>query len=149
MDKHKEFPSGLMLVSIQVLASSALVLLARLDWSNWLWLVPGCVGIVLGVWSVVAIGARRVSMTPDVRPETKLVTTGPYRLIRHPMYSALLLFTSGFVFIPFHFWKLGTWFVLLIVLIAKTRIEERHLAARFTKYEGYQDRSWRFVPYIW
>lgn len=144
-----KFSTGHGLVLVQFVASGALVLSAQIDEENGLRLVPGCVGIGLGVWSIMKIGARRVTLRPDVRPETQLVTAGPYRMIRHPMYTALLLFAGGFVFTPLEPWKAIAWLVLLCALIVKSRIEEQQLNEAFPEYAAYQNRSWRFVPYLW
>lgn len=102
----------------------------------------------LGVWAMVAVGIRRVTIMPEVHENTQLVTIGPYRLVRHPMYAALLLFCGGFVFLPFAYWKLGLWLLLWVVLIGKSRIEERQLTERFPEYSHYLQRSWRFIPWI-
>jgi protein-S-isoprenylcysteine O-methyltransferase Ste14 len=48
-------------------------------------------GIGLVLWAVFVMGLRRLRVQPVVDQETRLVTTGPYRLVRHPMYAASLL----------------------------------------------------------
>ena len=134
---------------VQFLAAAVLVLSARPDFDHWSAIASVSGGLLLGLWAVITIGPGRVSITPDVKPETRLVTGGPYRFIRHPMYTALLLFAGGFVFAPLHLWKIGVWFVLLFVLIAKARMEERHLLAFFDEYANYRMRTPGFVPFPW
>ncbi len=135
-----------LLVGMQILSAAALVLSVRS-------LAPFpmlamAFGASLGMWAVLTIGLTRVSLHPEVRARAVLITVGPYRLIRHPMYTALLLFCAGFVFSPYRLWKLGAWLLLLLILYAKTRIEERQLLARFPDYAHYAQRSWRFLPWI-
>lgn len=107
------------------------------------------VGLCLGLWAIAAIGPTRVAIMPDVKTETQLVTAGPYRFVRHPMYASLMLFCGGFVLTPFYWWKIAAWLVLLFVLVAKSRLEERQLLARFTDYADYRNRTRRFVPFVW
>lgn len=138
-----------LLFPIQLIAAAVLVLSARPSVGDWIAIVVVFVGLLLGLWAILVIGPRRVSITPDVKSDTRLVMTGPYRFIRHPMYTALLLFAGGFVFTPFYWWKIGVWLGLLCVLIAKANIEERQLSASFDDYAGYRRRTQRFIPFLW
>jgi len=137
------------LVAAQALAGAALVLSARPTFHDVPALVVTLFGMAVGIRAITAIGARRVSVMPHVVERTQLVTRGPYRLIRHPMYTAMMLFCGGFAFVPFAWWKLIVWLVLLTVLIAKSRIEERQLRDRFTEYAAYANRTRRFIPFLW
>ncbi len=137
------------LVLLQFLTATALVVSARLVVQHGVWLSVSAVGMLLGLWAIAAIGPTRVAIMPEVKAITQLVTAGPYRFMRHPMYASLLLFGGGFVFSPFHWWKVGAWFVLLFVLVAKSFIEERQLNERFPEYSDYSKRTFRFVPFLW
>ncbi|WP_416208428.1 methyltransferase family protein [Chloroflexus sp.] len=92
---------------------------------------------------------RRLSVFPDPLPQTELVRSGPYRLIRHPMYTSLLLATLGWVLALPVWWRWGLWVGLLIVLITKLTYEEQLLQSRFADYQLYQQRTWRLFPWIW
>ena len=137
------------LVLIQFLTSAALVLSAKFALQNVVGFLVAAVGLGLGVWAIAAIGPARVAIMPDVKSKTELVTAGPYRFMRHPMYSSLMLFCGGFTLTPFHWWKVAVWLALLFVLVAKSRIEERQLLQRFTDYAAYCKRTRRFVPFIY
>lgn len=137
------------LVLLQFLTAAALVTSTRFSMRHGLWLIVSALGMLLGLWSIAAIKLPNVSIMPDVKSKTQLVTAGPYRFVRHPMYSALMLFCGGFVFTPYQWWKVLAWFVLLFVLIAKSSIEERQLTERFSEYTGYSKRTFRFVPFLW
>ena len=133
----------------QFVAAATLVLSFRFNPAHFIALPLSVMGVILGVWAIAAIGPAKVAILSEVKPDTQLVTSGPYRLVRHPMYTALLLFCGGFVFTPFHWWKVCVWTMLLVVLIAKSRIEEHQLLEHFPEYANYSKRAWRFVPYVW
>jgi protein-S-isoprenylcysteine O-methyltransferase Ste14 len=80
----------------------------------------------------------------------KVITTGPYRYVRHPMYAGALLL---FVGVPL--W-LGSWWGLLLgvlaslLMAARAVLEERTLARELDGYEAYRRTvRWRLVPYLW
>ncbi|MEF3273591.1 MAG: isoprenylcysteine carboxylmethyltransferase family protein [Chloroflexus sp.] len=106
-------------------------------------------GIGLGLWALLTMGLHRLSVLPDPLLRTELVNTGPYRLIRHPMYASLLLVTLAWVLAAPVLWRWAVWVLLLLVLIAKLQYEERLLRTRFPSYSEYQQRSWRLVPLLW
>ena len=106
-------------------------------------------GVAFGVWSILAVGMRRVSVMPELRENAELVTNGPYRLVRHPMYFALLTACGGLTFLPFALWRLGCWVALALILARKTVLEERQLRARFSAYAAYAAKTRRLLPLIW
>ena len=106
------------------------------------------VGIVLGWWALIAMQLANLHILPDVRPNAQLVQRGPYRFIRHPMYSALLLTTLALVLDSFTWLRLGIWLVLVVDLLVKLTYEERLLVAHYPDYPAYQQRTKRLLPLI-
>ncbi len=135
------------LVTIQFVTAGALVLTQDHSANDWGWILVRWTGGAIGLWAIATIGLRRFHVMPEVKSNTELVTNGPYRFVRHPMYTALLLFTAGYVFTPFDWWKIAAWLVLLAVLLGKTRIEERQMQEKFPLYPSYASRTHRFFPY--
>jgi protein-S-isoprenylcysteine O-methyltransferase Ste14 len=80
--------------------------------------------------------------------EGALVTSGPYAVLRHPIYAAVLYFTWAAV--ADHPWRLVAAAGLLITAgaIARMLMEERMLAARYPEYRDYMRRTRRVVPYV-
>lgn len=140
---------GYALFAAQLIASATLVLTADPS-SRCLacWSFTGA-GAGLAIWAWVAMGIRRLSVLPEVRTNAALVTAPPYRWFRHPMYSGVLAFCGGLVATSYAHWKLGVWLLLLLVLDAKARYEERLLAERFAGYEEYRRRTWRLLPGVY
>ena len=97
-----------------------------------LWLA----GAVLCLWPLWYL-RRSFSLEPEAR---SLVTTGPYRLARHPIYTVYLLINAGILLrhltLPLAV-VLGVWLVLLLV---RVRYEEGVLAATFPEYPEYRRR---------
>jgi protein-S-isoprenylcysteine O-methyltransferase Ste14 len=128
---------------------------ALLGWLIWpvtaqSWSLPalallGCSG-GLGVWALLHNRPGNFNIRPEPKVSGRLVTGGPYRFMRNPMYSALLLFAAAEVVAYGDSWKIACWFVLALVLLAKAMLEERGLGARFPGYAEYARRVRRFIP---
>ena len=112
-------------------------------------LVVEVLGLALGIWAVFSMGIGNFNVTPEPLRSSQLVTRGPYRLIRHPMYLALLLATLPLVATEFSVLRLLVWLVLFIDLVIKLNYEEGILAARLEGYPDYIQRSYRLIPFIY
>ena len=116
---------------------------------NALLLAVELLGLALGIWAVFTIGIGNFNVTPDPLRSSRLVTRGPYRVIRHPMYLALLLVTLPLVAMHFSLLRLAIWLVLFVDLVIKLNYEEGILATRLEGYRDYLQRSYRLVPFIY
>jgi len=108
----------------------------------------GVAGVVLGGWAAATLGS---SLTPFPRPKPdgELVTSGPFAFVRHPIYTALLLFFAGGSLL-FERWALLGVAALAVLWTLKARVEERHLARAFPAYADYRRRvRARFVPLVY
>jgi protein-S-isoprenylcysteine O-methyltransferase Ste14 len=137
------------LVAVQFVCLAAIILSGPLVPPAPAWALVTMAGVLLGVWAVLAMRIPAVSVLPEVRPGARLVTRGPYRVIRHPMYSAVLLGSLGLVMGAPSLPRLALWLVLLADLVVKLNYEERLLAGRFNEYAAYRRRTWRIIPFIY
>ncbi|WP_019894708.1 methyltransferase family protein [Hydrogenovibrio halophilus] len=111
-------------------------------------LVWQILGVVLGLWAVQTMHLGHFNIVPDPRPDSTLVQAGPYRWIRHPMYTSLLLFFAPLVIAtpsPLRWALLGA---LILDLLIKLHYEESLLRERFSDYPDYQQRTHKMVPYL-
>ena len=105
-------------------------------------------GATLGAWTLWFNRPGNFDIQPQVKPSAKLILTGPYCYLRHPMYSTVLLSSAGLVL--FHP-AASLWLALaalFAVLFSKALLEERSLGAKFPEYANYAKRVRRFVPYL-
>jgi protein-S-isoprenylcysteine O-methyltransferase Ste14 len=102
-------------------------------------------GIVLTCISMFYLRSS-FSILPSIR---QLVTTGPYRFIRHPIYFGEVLYVLGVMLLAFNILSILFFFSLIVLLLARIRIEERKLMAE-PAYLGYAKRvKYRFIPLIY
>lgn len=94
---------------------------------------------------------RRDAFTPVPRPrvEGHLVETGPYRCIRHPVYSGMLLGSLGWAVARLSWPALLATVVLAVVLDLKRRREEAWLENRYDGYAAYRRRTKAFIPGVY
>ncbi len=105
-------------------------------------------GLGLGILSFRALGRNfRVYMAP--RRSGTLVTTGIYRLVRHPMYTGVIIGFLGYIILFGSLFLIPAWFVMALLYIIKTAREERALAEKYPDYEAYHQRTWKFIPYVY
>ena len=106
-------------------------------------------GILIGLWAIYAVGPSRANIRPLPHPKGALITNGPYKFIRHPMYTAQLLVTAVWVInnnsIPY----VVLWVVYLSILAMKLNFEEKQLLVQFPEYGKYKQHTWRLLPLIW
>ena len=101
-----------------------------------------------GVAGTLSLG-RNLTPFPKPSASTRLVQTGIYGLIRHPLYTAVFCGSLGWALV----WR--SWPALLAALAlaplfdGKARREERWLRQQFPEYAGYEQRVRRFVPWIY
>ena len=110
------------------------------------------VGLLIAIGGQVlfigGLAGLRDSLTPFPRPleRARLQVGGAYRLVRHPIYGGLILIGLGWALISSPL-VLALTVALVLVLEAKSRLEESMLEQRFPGYDAYRRRvRWRFVP---
>jgi protein-S-isoprenylcysteine O-methyltransferase Ste14 len=110
-------------------------------------LVIALAGALLFAWAYRTMGR---SFTPFPRPlaSGELVVSGPFRLVRHPVYGGLLLLSTGVSLAIGPAGLVGT-ALLAALWWRKSAFEERLLAERYDGYESYRGRvRRRFLPFV-
>ena len=139
-------------VTGQLLVATQFALIGWLIWplTPQAWSLPALAlltcSVVLGLWALAHNRLGNFNIRPEPKASGSLVTSGPYRYVRNPMYSALLLFAAAEVIAYADRWKIACWVALALVLVAKAMLEERGLRARHAGYAEYAKRVRRFIP---
>lgn len=143
--------SSAVLVALQLGLIAVIVLGTRWPASPRAWplaIFLLAMSVVLFAWTLGHNRLGNFSVVPEVRRGARLVTSGPYRWVRHPMYISVLLGAAAFVAADPRIWRILAWVALVAVLIAKATREESNLRAAFPEYAEYASRTKRFIPFI-
>ena len=112
--------------------------------------VVAWVGSLLRWWSFVSLG-KYFTVVVTTSADQPVIDRGPYRVLRHPSYTGLLLIFAG-VGLMVGNWlsAAGALVLVLIALIHRLRIEERALVAALgDSYRGFAASRARLIPYVW
>jgi len=128
----------------------------RFGWSAMpLWLQAiGAAGVGLTMWISWRIFRENTFAAAVVKIQSdrgqRVISTGPYRIVRHPLYAGALPFFPSTALL------LGSWYgvagsiPLMAGLVLRTALEDRELRRRLDGYQGYAERvRYRLIPFIW
>jgi protein-S-isoprenylcysteine O-methyltransferase Ste14 len=90
-----------------------------------------------------------LTAVPYPKDEGMLIETGPYRLVRHPMYCGGILISLGWALWVHSWLTLGYVMVLFVFFDIKSRCEEHWLKAKFSDYAAYQKRVRKLIPFVY
>ena len=128
----------------------------RFGWSHVpLWLqVLGAIAIAVSMYIMHLIMRTNSFAVPVVKIQAerghRVVSDGPYALVRHPMYGGTLLLIAGVPLLLGSWWGLALAPVIILLFAVRAVMEERTLMAELPGYRDYAARvRYRLVPYVW
>lgn len=127
---------------------------ARYAWSDIpLWLII-CASVIFLLGYAIYVEVMRenayLSRTIEVQEGQRVIDSGLYSIVRHPMYSATLLMYLAMPLILGSAWALLVFAIYPLLIIQRIRNEETLLAAELPGYTDYQQRiRYRLIPWIW
>jgi protein-S-isoprenylcysteine O-methyltransferase Ste14 len=126
-----------------------LLTMPDISFLRWAGLALVVAGFLLITWTTVELG-RQYSVYITLQQDHKLITSGPYRYIRHPRYLGVMIVALGLALL-FRSWiALAALPFLLGLLIFRLTDEEKLLREEFgAQWEEYVSKSWRLVPLIY
>jgi protein-S-isoprenylcysteine O-methyltransferase Ste14 len=148
------------LLTVLLLAVFAWQILMGLDfrfgWSAapaWAQLI-GAVVLLLGIWICYRTMLENSFAAPVVKIQDergqRVITTGPYSYVRHPMYAGAILFFAGTALLLGSWCGLASALVFVVLLAIRTFIEERTLRTGLRGYDDYAARvRYRLIPRVW
>lgn len=106
-------------------------------------------GLLFTVWARRHIGTNW-SATVTIKQGHELVTTGPYAIVRHPIYTGLLLAVIGTALAIAEWRAILAIALALVSFVRKLRVEERWMREQFgERYRAYSQRTDALVPFVW
>jgi protein-S-isoprenylcysteine O-methyltransferase Ste14 len=134
-------------IALFVLYGLALAWGASASWGVWRWL--GAPLMAMGAWvglAALRLHGRKLTPLPEPNPALGLQRTGVYAVIRHPMYTGLLLSAFGLAILAQKPLAIAAAGALTVFFNLKAREEERRLRRRYPDYADYQRATGRFLP---
>jgi protein-S-isoprenylcysteine O-methyltransferase Ste14 len=140
---------SLILVIIQFSCFLFFGLTRNLFAANFL-LIFQLIGLGIGVWGILVMKLGNFNIQPEVKNTANFITSGPYKIIRNPMYTGLILFFGLSTINHFSYLRFAIFVLLCIALVLKITMEEQFLAERFkTDYINYKQNTYRLIPYVY
>jgi len=118
-------------------------------WTRFIGVITGILSLLWFIWIHQSLGSN-LSARLRINDQHILITDGPYRWIRHPMYSAFFLLHMA-VFLLTANWFIGiTWITgLALIIFTRVKREEKMLLAKFgSQYYAYAEQTGTFLPRI-
>jgi protein-S-isoprenylcysteine O-methyltransferase Ste14 len=107
------------------------------------------IGLAIAIWARIHLG-RYWSAAVGSKAEHRLIESGPYARLRHPIYTGATLAVLGSAIADGNVHAIFGAAILVVALIAKSRREEEWLAQEFgPAYGAYRARSWALVPFVY
>ncbi|MEB3267235.1 MAG: isoprenylcysteine carboxylmethyltransferase family protein [Leptolyngbya sp.] len=128
---------------------------SMVGWPDWIqWSRQG-IAIALGLFAAGLLGKGLIDLGPSLTPlpypreDGQLVQTGVYGLVRHCLYSGLILGTLAWSLWQVSLSHFAVTVALFVLLDAKARQEEVWLMARYSDYGDYRQRVKKLIPWVY
>ena len=141
--------SGHLLVTIQFFGIGLSVFPFNYSSHNsYLFLLISAIGGILGLAALFHNRIGNFRVYPEIKPGFKLITDGPYRYIRHPMYTSVILTVLGTSAYLNHYWNYLGLCMTVIAVTLKALKEEDLISKENPVYDEYMSRTAMFIPFV-
>lgn len=105
---------------------------------------------VFGIWAIRSVGQHNWSVYPVPNPESSITRVGPYKIVRHPMYTAIIFFFLPMVIRANDWFSWTIYGILFLTLVFKIRYEEKQILAKHPEYEEFKQLTKKkLIPFLW
>jgi len=114
--------------------------------------ILGDILVVLGLYTVFLVFRENTftSATIEVQQEQRVISSGPYAVIRHPMYSGAFVMLLGIPLALGSWWAFVFVFLLFAAIVWRLLEEEKFLSRNLPGYESYRQKvHYRLIPFVW
>jgi len=137
------------LVFAQFSLIGLMVIYSRGILSSWTGITILLAGVLFGLWAIRHNRGGNFNIRPDLKEGCELITTGPYRFVRHPMYTSVMLMTLALAVAAPIYMEWSSLALLIVVLALKAVREERLWCEGSEEYKVYMKKTKRFIPFIY
>lgn len=103
---------------------------------------------LIGLWSALLLN-KNFSVLPVPVKNAVLIKSGPYKYVRHPIYTVVILLALIWITGKFSYINLFVWIALIVVFIVKMDYEEKKMSGKFPEYKNYIKNSKKLIPFIY
>ena len=115
-------------------------------WLRWVGFIIGWLGVLLTGWSELELD-RQFSPQLQLRQDHQLITSGPYGIIRHPLYTGIFTFGLNLALVSANWFFVAFFVMSLFGLGLRVPKEERMMVEQFgEEYRAYTQRTGRYLP---
>jgi len=147
MNKLKKYYPNI-LVTLQFGTIGLMIIVSHNFFATIYPLIIFTMGAILGIWALRHNQLGNFNIQPKLKENSKLVTTGIYKYIRHPMYSSVIIMMLSLVIASPTLMEIFLFLALIDVLWLKARREEMLWSRYDVAYIAYRYRSKFFIPFI-
>jgi len=140
---------GKILVTLQF--TCILLIMIFTDWLKlpwWTFLLLGISGF-LAFWAMYVMKYGNFNIVPTPVDKGVMISQGPYKVIRHPMYTSIIIFAIALLSGQFDYYKLIISVTLVTDLVVKMIFEEGLLLKHYPGYKDYMKKTKRVIPFVW
>jgi len=128
---------GLLLFSGPILAGNPVLIFME---------IISCWGLLWVLWTNYV---TKFDMSFRPKSKARLIAKGPYKFIRHPFSTAIMLVSLVLMMNHFTLVRFVVWILLIIVLVLRTRYEEKVYAGYFNDFSLYKQRTYKLIPFVY
>jgi len=107
------------------------------------------ISIIIGLLAIKEQGNNDFNIRPDINPNCKLITTGVYKYIRHPMYFSVIFGMLGILVAFFNYVEFILYIFLIFIMLIKLHYEEQLWCNHTKEYLEYKKRTKKLIPFIY
>ena len=108
--------------------------------------IIGCWGLLWVLWTNYV---TKFDMSIKPKSKARLIAKGPYRFLRHPFSSTLIFVSLVLIINHFTLLRFLAWILLVIVLVLRTKYEEKIYAGYFNDFSLYKQRTYKLIPFVY
>lgn len=113
------------------------------------WIIIEVTGLIMGLWAIWEMRHSAFSVYPNPEKAARLIVSGPYKLVRHPMYLALFLVLIPLVISYPKMYRILWMIIFTVNQLMKIKYEERVLMKKIPEYRIYMLNSKKLIPFLY